>query len=233
MSNRNLTNTERRALHKRGRQLARKAEEDVVIIPSNEFDDGDNRPPEDPIQVKGQNYVAFSFMVDKESFEKNGGLVDPYNDIVIKFSGAFKTLQQSAEWNRRLAKTYNERHENKLYHQLFNCGMYNWSLLPNVDVVVEDEDNPENVRPLVPLEYDQYPEMVRSMVPIDHEKMRLSQIMKGVTRQQAEDKDESERRIEETQLLANEGKTTVAELNASKNTNSAAIENSNIMKLIE
>jgi len=213
-----LSMARRRALQRQARMQARNPEPTLVPFDDDELDDGDRRPAEDPLQVKGQKFVSFSFMVDKEAFEKNGGLVDPYKDIAIKFSGAFKTYAQCVEHNRRLARAYNDRDECKLYHQLFNVGMYKWSLLPNIDVVVEDEDNPEKVRTLVPLLYEQE---------------RIAEFMASMKNQQEEDKAENKRRIEETQLLAKKGKTTLAELKASEAADTSAIEHSNVMDLLK
>lgn len=212
-----LTTQQRKAMSKHMRRKARNQQE-AVILPDDPEGDGDNRPNEDPITVKGQNYVAFSFMVKKEELEKNRGLVDPFKDIAIKFSGAFKTYAQCVDWNKRLSKAYNEQHKLKQYHQLFNVGMYKWALLPNIDVVVEDDDDPEKVRPLVPLFYEQE---------------RLAQFMDSVKTQQEDDMAEQKRRIEETQLLAKEGKTTLAELKASQQADSTAISSSNFIKLVE
>lgn len=140
----------------------------------------DQRPDEDPIKVKGQNYAVVSFVIDTEALRANNGLVDPYKHIMIKVSGAFKDDKQAGNYALKLFQAYNESHPLKAYHHFLVMPLRKFSLLPDMDRIVEDPEDPTKLKPLVPLSYEQ--EM-------------LAKIMEGVKKDNAEEIAEKKKRI--------------------------------------
>jgi hypothetical protein len=157
----------------------------------------DTRPDEDPILVKGQHYSIISFLINSDEYKKNNGLVDPFKDIIFKVSGTFNNYEQAQAFGKKLAAAYNENHPDKLYHHLLFAPLRKWSLLPNCDMVVPDPDDPDKVKPLVDLKYEQE---------------EIKNIMKAVRKEINEEKQEHADRIAQSKRLGEKGKATEAEL---------------------
>lgn len=151
----------------------------------------------DPIKVKGQNFVVFSFLIDTEEYRKNDGKINPYKDMIIKFSGAFKTEEQANEHATRLRQKLIETHPNKNYYHMFFAPMCEWSCLPNADEIIVDPENPEKVKPLVDLQY---------------QNKVMDKIMTTVKTDQEAVIAEQEERIAETKHLGKTGKATMDDM---------------------
>lgn len=142
----------------------------------------DSRPDDDPIKVKGQNYCVISFLVDTEAMRQNNGLVDPYKHIMIKASGAFKEPADAQKYALKLFNAYNESHPLKAYHHLLVMPLRKFSLLPDMDLLVEDPEDPTKIKPLVNFTYEQE---------------QLAKIMRSVTKDNDVEISDKKRRIAE------------------------------------
>lgn len=171
---------------KRAQRRQAKVAPAVEQTPENGFD---NRPNDDPITVKGQNFCVFSFIVNPDAYQRNNGLIDPYKDIAIKVSGIFTKKEHADEHAAKLFHAYNAHHPLKAFCHHLTMGLYKFSTLPDMNRAVEDKADPTKVRPLVDIRYEQE---------------QLKQIMNGVKRETQEEIARNEERIARGQQLAKE-----------------------------
>jgi hypothetical protein len=149
----------------------------------------DTRPDDDPIKVKGQNWCVFAFVIDMDAYRANNGLVDPYKHVLCKMSGSFKTPEQASQFALKLNQAYNSKHPLKAYHHLLVMPLRKFCVLPDMDRIVEDPDNPEKLRPLVPLLYEQE---------------QLEKIMHSVKKENDAEIADKKKRIENGKMLGSE-----------------------------